>query len=139
MSRLVSGGYIDQAKLSETWKEVTEDSDIVWISSVLGKGYRCRYRDKRISAQQSALDYILKYVVKGVGVCVDNADISSELSASWDSEDWDSFNIGTTLSPFELKNEARSAGDARWSVKSLSEFLVFLHKSRLLQTITSVF
>jgi len=37
------------------------------------------------------------------------------------------------LSPFELKNEARACGDARWSVKSLAQFLVYLHKSRLLQ------
>ena len=128
---LYQGKYIDQAELSETWKEITKDSDIVWVSSVLGKGYKCQYRDKRISAQQSALDYILKYVVKGVGVHVD-AGSWSGISIE-DSEDWNQVDIGTAMSPFELKNEARSAGDARWSVKSLSEFLVYLHKSRLLQ------
>ena len=128
---LYQGEYIDQAELSETWKGITGDSEVVWVSSVLGKGYKCRYRDKRISAQQSALDYILKYVVKGVGVNVDAgswSDISIE-----GHDDWDQVDIGTALSPFELKNEARACGDARWSVQSLSEFLVYLHKSRLLQ------
>jgi len=128
---LYKGKYIDQVKLSETWKEITGDSEVVWVSSVLGKGYKCQYRDKRISAQQSALDYILKYVVKGVGV---NVDVESWSDVSLKgAEDWNQVDIGTALSPFELKNEARSCCDARWSVKSLSEFLVYLHKSRLLQ------
>ena len=128
---LYHGKYIDQAELSETWKEITGDSEVVWVSSVLGKGYKCQYRNKRISAQQSALDYILKYVVKGVGVNVD-ADSWSDISIEGN-EDWNQVDIGTALSPFELKNEARACGDARWSVQSLSEFLVYLHKSRLLQ------
>lgn len=128
---LYQGRYIDQAKLSETWKEITGDSEVVWVSSVLGKDYKCQYRNKRISAQQSALDYILKYVVKGVGVSVDAgswSDISIE-----GNDDWNQVDIGTALSPFELKDQARACGDARWSVQSLSEFLVYLHKSRLLQ------
>ena len=128
---LYQGNYIDQAKLSETWKEITGDSEVVWVSSVLGKDYKCQYRNKRISAQQSALDYILKYVVKGVGVSVDAgswSDISIE-----GKDDWNQVDIGTALSPFELKDQARACGDARWSVQSLSEFLVYLHKSRLLQ------
>ena len=128
---LYQGEYIDQAKLSETWKEITGDSEVVWVSSVLGKDYKCQYRNKRISAQQSALDYILKYVVKGVGVSVDAgswSDISIE-----GNDDWNQVDIGTALSPFELKDQARACGDARWSVESLSEFLVYLHKSRLLQ------
>ena len=128
---LYHGKYIDQVKLSETWKEITGDSEVVWVSSVLGKGYKCQYRNKRISAQQSALDYILKYVVKGVGVNVD-ADSWSDISIEGN-EDWNQVDIGTALSPFELKDEARACGDARWSVQSLSEFLVYLHKSRLLQ------
>ena len=128
---LYHGNYIDQAKLSKTWKKITGDSEVVWVSSVLGKGYKCQYRDKRISAQQSALDYILKYVVKGVGANVD-VDSWSGVSIK-DDEDWNQVGIGTALSPFELKNEARSAGDARWTVESLSQFLVYLHKSRLLQ------
>ena len=128
---LYKGKYIDQAELSQTWKKITGDSEVVWVSSVLGKGYKCKYRDKRISAQQSALDYILKYVVKGVGVNVD-VDSWSDVSIEGD-EDWNQVDIGTALSPFELKNEARACGDARWSVQSLSEFLVYLHKSRLLQ------
>ena len=98
------------------------------MSSVLGKGYKCQYRDKRISAQQSALDYILKYVVKGVGVNVD-VDSWSGVSIEGD-EDWNQVDIGTAMSPFELKNEARSAGDARWTVESLSQFLVYLQKLR---------
>ena len=128
---LYHGKYIDQVKLSETWKEITGDSEVVWVSSVLGKGYKCQYRNKRISAQQSALDYILKYVVKGVGVNVD-ADSWSDISIEGN-DDWNQVDIGTALSPFELKDEARACGDARWSVQSLSEFLVYLHKSRLLQ------
>jgi len=128
---LYHGNYIDQAELSVTWKKITGDSEVVWVSSVLGKGYKCKYRNKRISAQQSALDYILKYVVKGVGVNVD-VDSWSDVSLKG-AEDWNQVDIGTALSPFELKNEARACGDARWSVKSLSEFLVYLHKSRLLQ------
>jgi len=128
---LYHGKYIDQAELSKTWKKITGDSEIVWVSSVLGKGYKCKYRDKRISAQQSALDYILKYVVKGVGVNV-GVESWSDVSLKG-AEDWNQVDIGTALSPFELKNEARACGDARWSVKSLSEFLVYLHKSRLLQ------
>ena len=128
---LYDGKYIDQAELSETWKKITGDSEVVWVSSVLGKGYKCKYRNKRISAQQSALDYILKYVVKGVGV---NVDVESWSGVSIkDDEDWNQVDIGTAMSPFELKNEARSAGDARWTVESLSQFLVYLHKSRLLQ------
>ena len=128
---LYHGKYIDQSELSKAWKKITGDSEIVWVSSVLGKGYKCKYRDKRISAQQSALDYILKYVVKGVGV---NVDVESWSDVSLKgAEDWNQVDIGTALSPFELKNEARACGDARWSVKSLSEFLVYLHKSRLLQ------
>ena len=128
---LYKGRYIDQAELSKTWKKITGDSEIVWVSSVLGKGYKCKYRDKRISAQQSALDYILKYVVKGVGVNI-NADSWSDISIK-DGDDWNQVDIGTALSPFELKNEARACGDARWTVESLSQFLVYLHKSRLLQ------
>lgn len=128
---LYHGKYIDQAELSETWKKITGDSEVVWVSSVLGRGYKCKYRDKRISAQQSALDYILKYVVKGVGVNVD-VDSWSGISIEGD-EDWNQVDIGTALSPFELHNEARACGDARWTVESLSEFLVELHKSRLLQ------
>lgn len=130
---LYHGDYIDQAELSGIWKQITKDSDVVWISSVRGKGYKCKYRDKRISAQQSALDYILKYVVKGVGVSVKNADISAEFSPSWGADEWDNVEVGTDLSPFEVANEARSASDAKWSVRSLAEFMVFLHKSRLLQ------
>ena len=128
---LYHGKYIDQAELSETWKKITGDSEVVWVSSVLGRGYKCKYRDKRISAQQSALDYILKYVVKGVGVNVD-VDSWSGISIEGD-EDWNQVDIGTALSPFELHHEARACGDARWTVESLSEFLVELHKSRLLQ------
>jgi hypothetical protein len=128
---LYQGRYIDQAKLSETWKDITGDSEVVWVSSVLGKDYKCQYRNKRISAQQSALDYILKYVVKGVGVSVD-AGSWSDISIEGDN-DWNQVDIGTALSPFELKDQARACGDARWSVQSLSEFLVYLHKSRLLQ------
>ena len=130
---LYHGKYIDQAKLSQAWLKITEDSDIVWVSSVLGKDYKCKYRNKRISAQQSALDYILKYVVKGVAVSVGNVGLSSHFSQSWGAEDWDRVDLGTPLSSFERGNEARSAGNSPWSVKSLSEFLVFLHKSRLLQ------
>ena len=130
---LYHGDFIDQAELSDVWKRITKDSEVVWISSVRGKGYKCRYRNKRISAQQSALDYILKYVVKGVGVSVENADISAEFSPSWGADEWDNVEVGTDLSPFEIANEARSASDAKWSVRSLAEFMVFLHKSRLLQ------
>ena len=75
------------------------------------------------------MDYILKYVVKGVDVSVgDTGDPDSNLAT-----EWEDIEIGTDLSPFEIRNDARTSSDASWNVPSLSEFLVFLHKSRLLQ------
>ena len=129
------GGYIKQSRLSEVWHKITGDSKIVYINSISKHGYKCKHRKKKISAHQSALEYLLKYVTKGVGIDRDTITDSKSLNTfDWSASDWEQ---NTSMSPVKqhkvvnIVRGADKAGD--WNITTIARFLLETHNLRLLQ------
>ena len=132
---LYAGGHIKQSELSEVWHKITGDSKIVYINSISKHGYKCKHRKKKISAHQSALEYLLKYVTKGVGIDRDTITDSKSLDTfDWSASDWEQ---NTSMSPVKqhkvvnIVRGADKAGD--WNIATIARFLLETHNLRLLQ------
>jgi len=138
---IVHGGYIDQEELSQKWQSITGDSMIVHIRRISKKGYFCQRRGRVIKSHESALEYLLKYVTKGVGLDNNTMPVAVDLETdSWSLDDWeDNTQFGSLdgkrRKVINMARDAKSIG--KWSIPALAVFLCQLHKVRLLQAFGS--
>ena len=130
---LYAGKHIKQSKLSDVWLSITGDSKIVYISSLLKKGYRCKHREKKISARQSGLEYLLKYVTKGVGIDRDSIP-EPQGTFDWTADDWAKNTPMMPVKQDKVVNVVRGTQTAgKWNVVAIAHFLLATHNMRLLQ------
>lgn len=138
---IVHGSYIDQEELSQKWQLITGDSMIVHIRRIAKRGYFCQRRGRVVKAHESALEYLLKYVTKGVGLDNNTMPVAVDLETdSWSLDDWEGNTQFGSLDGKRRKviNMARDAGSiGKWSIPALAVFLCQLHKVRLLQAFGS--
>ena len=133
---LYIGSYIPQYQLSATWEKITGDSKIVDIRSI-GRGFNCKWRKRKVSAQEHALNYITKYITKGVGLGLGGIPDFDSSSAEWDN--LDQWSKGSKVhAQFDLHKPSKQQV-ANWDIPALADLLVEGHKQKLAFAFGSLF
>ena len=126
---LYIGSYISQARLSSVWEKITGDSKVVDIRSI-GRDFNCKWRNRKVSAQEHALNYITKYITKGVGVGLGGIPEFDSLAVS----EWgtlDQWSKGSKVhSQFDFHKPSKQQV-ANWDIPALADLLIEGHKQKL--------
>ena len=131
---LYVGSFIPHSELSATWEKITGDSKVVDIRSI-GRGFYCKRRNRKVSAQEKALDYVLKYISKGVGI---DGVPDSELAfpGGWGAEEWKK---NTKIEPRQKEHRLSGEAVANWDIPALVDLLMQGHKRRLVFAFGSLY
>ena len=120
-------GFIKQEELSAEWGRITGGSDIVWIE---------RIDPTEEDFGKSAINYILKYCLKGLDLeysqLLDTVgDYQPTDSLSFTKGDWENFYIYD--SALDTESKRRKKKPVKWSVVDIADYMVSLRKMRMVQ------
>ena len=120
-------GFIKQEELSAEWGRITGGSDIVWIE---------RIDPTEEDFGKSAINYILKYCLKGLDLEYNQlldtvGDYQPTDSLSFTKSDWENFYIYD--SALDTESKRRKKKPVKWSVVDIADYMVSLRKMRMVQ------
>ena len=120
-------GFIKQEELSAEWGKITGGSDVVWIE---------RIDPTEEEFGKSAINYILKYCLKGLDLEYNQlldimGDYQPTDSLSFSKSDWENFYVYDSALDTESKH--RKKKPVKWSVVDIADYMVSLRKMRMVQ------